>query len=232
MFVHSSPIAVVLVTLLSFVTSRPQSLSQGQDTGSSLESGTFPGSNLNSSLTTNPDPTPSNGLVNNTNTSPQAGPSTASVSSSQPATNMCGNDQQIILDGTLWLVANTERLSRSENVCKGYANVALTQGLGNPISSINSIPATYQWTRTNTSPFKGNICFDFLLGPKGDSTSPAATELMLWLEWEGDQLPIGWDAGPAATIPNLFGTSWKIYEGVNHGMTVVSDFVQSFKERS
>ena len=50
---------------------------------------------------------------------------------------------------------------------------------------------------------------------------------MLWLEWEGGQLPIGWDAGPAATIPNLFGTSWKIYEGVNtgNGMTVVSSIL-------
>lgn len=49
---------------------------------------------------------------------------------------------------------------------------------------------------------------------------------MLWLEWEGGQLPIGWDAGPAATIPNLFSTSWKVYTGVNtgNGMTVVSPF--------
>ena len=47
---------------------------------------------------------------------------------------------------------------------------------------------------------------------------------MLWLEWEGGQLPIGWDAGPSATIPALFGTSWKVYTGVNtgNGMTVVS----------
>ena len=52
---------------------------------------------------------------------------------------------------------------------------------------------------------------------------------MLWLEWEGGQLPIGWDAGPAATIDSLFGTSWKVYEGVNtgNGMTVVSPFYSS-----
>ena len=102
-----------------------------------------------------------------------------------------------------------------------------------------------QWTRTNSSPFKGkrntmqylvrsqlraspgNICFDFILGnTKGDSTSTSAQELMLWLEWEGGQLPIGWDSGPAATVDSLFGTSWKIYEGVNtgNGMTVVSPF--------
>ena len=75
--------------------------------------------------------------------------------------------------------------------------------------------------------FPGNICFDFILGnTKGDSTSTSAQELMLWLEWEGGQLPIGWDSGPAATVDSLFGTSWKIYEGVNtgNGMTVVSPF--------
>ncbi|MDI1485064.1 MAG: hypothetical protein OHK93_000198 [Ramalina farinacea] len=80
-----------------------------------------------------------------------------------------------------------------------------------------------QWTRTNSSPFKGNTCFDFILGKtKGDSTSTSAQELMLWLEWEGGQLPIGWDNGPAAKIDSLFGTSWKVYEGVNtgNGMTV------------
>lgn len=47
---------------------------------------------------------------------------------------------------------------------------------------------------------------------------------MLWLEWEGGQLPNGWDACPAATVDGLFGSSWKIYDGVNtgNGMTVVS----------
>jgi hypothetical protein len=46
---------------------------------------------------------------------------------------------------------------------------------------------------------------------------------MLWLEWQGGQLPIGWDKGPVATIESLFGTSWKLYEDVNrgNGMTVV-----------
>lgn len=47
---------------------------------------------------------------------------------------------------------------------------------------------------------------------------------MLWLQWSGGQLPIGWDRGPVATIPSLFGTSWKLYEDVNtgNGMTVHS----------
>ncbi|KAI4257350.1 MAG: hypothetical protein L6R42_005736 [Xanthoria sp. 1 TBL-2021] len=109
-------------------------------------------------------------------------------------------------------------MSNSNNICKGYANVGLISNLENTVSSISSIPATYDWTRMSSSAFKGNICFDFILGnSKGDSTSTSAQELMLWLEWAGGQLPIGWDNGPKATISNLFGTSWKLYEDINTG---------------
>lgn len=51
---------------------------------------------------------------------------------------------------------------------------------------------------------------------KGDSTSSAAEEHMLWLQYEGGQLPIGWGT-PVATIDSLFGTSWKLYSGENTG---------------
>jgi Glycosyl hydrolase family 12. len=57
---------------------------------------------------------------------------------------------------------------------------------------------------------------------KGDSTSSSSHELMLWLQYEGGQLPIGWTNGPAGTVDNLFGTSWTLYEDVNTdtGITV------------
>jgi hypothetical protein len=59
---------------------------------------------------------------------------------------------------------------------------------------------------------------------KGDSTSTSSRELMLWLQYEGGQLPIGWGNGPSATIDSLFGTSWELYEDVNTdtGITVSS----------
>jgi hypothetical protein len=46
---------------------------------------------------------------------------------------------------------------------------------------------------------------------------------MLWLEYTGGQLPIGWGT-VAAKIDNLYGTSWKLYQGVNEdtGITVSS----------
>ena len=59
-------------------------------------------------------------------------------------------------------------------------------------------------------------------------SGPLATLVKLtpcrWLQYEGGQLPIGWGSKPAATISSLFGTSWKLYEGVNtdSGITVRS----------
>lgn len=81
-----------------------------------------------------------------------------------------------------------------DNVPKGYTFVGLTQNLETKLSAIKSIPATYDWTRTNTTAYKGNICFDFMTSDtKGDSTSSKAQELMLWLNYTGGQLPL---AGP------------------------------------
>lgn len=49
---------------------------------------------------------------------------------------------------------------------------------------------------------------------KGDSTSTSAQELMLWLRYEGGQLPIGYADGPVATI-KLYGKTWTLYQGTN-----------------
>ncbi|TVY75930.1 putative xyloglucan-specific endo-beta-1,4-glucanase A [Lachnellula suecica] len=121
-------------------------------------------------------------------------------------------------------VTDIEYVESTDNVPKGYSFVGLTQNLETTISAISSIPANYSWTRTNTTAFKGNICFDFMTSDtKGDSTSTSAQELMLWLQYEGGQLPIGW-GDATATIDSLFGTSWKLYEGQNTdtGITVHS----------
>lgn len=38
---------------------------------------------------------------------------------------------------------------------------------------------------------------------------------MLWIQYQGGQLPIGYGKGPTHTIPNLYGTSWKVYRDKN-----------------
>lgn len=70
----------------------------------------------------------------------------------------------------------------------------------------------------------GNVCFDFMTSDtKGDSTSTAAQELMLWLRYEGGQEPIGYSGGVVATI-TLYGKTWSLYQGENTstGITVSS----------
>ncbi|PWY79193.1 concanavalin A-like lectin/glucanase [Aspergillus heteromorphus CBS 117.55] len=122
-------------------------------------------------------------------------------------------------------VTDIEYVESTNNVPKGYSFVGLTENLETRLSAIDSIPAEYVWSRTNTTAFKGNICFDFMTNDiKGDSTSTSSHELMLWLQYEGGQLPIGWTNGVVDTIDDLFGTSWKLYQEANAdtGITVSS----------
>ncbi|KAF4552818.1 putative glycosyl hydrolase family 12 protein [Elsinoe fawcettii] len=111
------------------------------------------------------------------------------------------------------------------NLVKGYSFVGLTQNLQTRLSDIASIPTTYHWVRTNQTLYKGNVVYDFMTSDtKGDETSSNAQELMLWLRYEGGQVPIGWAEGPKATI-SLYGKDgWKLYQGKNTdtGITVSS----------
>jgi hypothetical protein len=62
--------------------------------------------------------------------------------------------------------------------------------------------------------------FDFITSPTpGDTSSTATSEFMLWIRNWGNQVPIGYSRGPVATF-NLFGASWKLYEGKNPGSGV------------
>lgn len=73
----------------------------------------------------------------------------------------------------------------------------------------------------------GTNLFDFITAPTaGDHTSTATSEFMLWIRIWGGQVPIGYVDGPVATF-DLFGASWKLYEGKNpnNGVTVRSMLV-------
>ncbi|KAI8207919.1 Xyloglucan-specific endo-beta-1,4-glucanase A [Colletotrichum sp. SAR 10_65] len=131
-------------------------------------------------------------------------------------------DAQRIEWSSVWKIDPTV----NKDVVKGYSFIGLTQNLETRLSDIVSIPSTYDWTVSNTSAYKGNVVYDFMTSDtKGDSTSSAAQELMLWLRYEGGQVPIGWAEGPTATIDGLYGKDgWKLYQGKNTdtGITVSS----------
>lgn len=52
---------------------------------------------------------------------------------------------------------STWRIAEDDNadLVKGYSFVGLTQNLENKIQDIESIPATYTWSRTNSTEYKG-----------------------------------------------------------------------------
>ncbi|KAI1279306.1 glycoside hydrolase family 12 protein [Xylaria sp. FL0933] len=124
-------------------------------------------------------------------------------------------------------ITNVELVDDTKDVCKGYTNVGIGVNLDNKLKDIKSIPAYYKWDRTNTTEFRGSNLFDFITAPtQGDATSTATSEFMLWIRNWGNQVPIGYSRGPVATF-NLFGASWKLYEGKNpaSGVTVRSMLV-------
>ncbi|KAF4968605.1 hypothetical protein FSARC_4029 [Fusarium sarcochroum] len=131
-------------------------------------------------------------------------------------------DAQKIHWSTIWDISS----ATNADLVKGYSFVGLTQNLQTRLSDITSIPSTYAWTVSNTTAFKGNVVYDFMTSDtKGDETSSNAQELMLWLRYEGGQIPLGFDKGPVATINGLFGKNgWKLYQGLNAdtGITVSS----------
>ncbi|KAI1424472.1 glycoside hydrolase family 12 protein [Xylaria sp. FL1777] len=124
-------------------------------------------------------------------------------------------------------VTNVELVDDTKDVCKGYTNVGIGVNLNKQLKDIKSIPAYYKWDRTNTTEFRGSNLFDFIVAPTaGDTTSTSTSEFMLWIRNWGNQVPIGYSRGPVATF-DLFGASWKLYEGKNpaSGVTVRSMLV-------
>ncbi|KAH8681892.1 concanavalin A-like lectin/glucanase domain-containing protein [Xylariales sp. PMI_506] len=133
-----------------------------------------------------------------------------------------GSDNQTVHWSSIWDISE----SVSADVVKGYSFIGLTQNLETTLDSIAGIPTIYSWTVSNTTAYKGNVVYDFMTSDtKGDSTSSAAQELMLWLRWEGGQVPIGYSSGAVATVDGLFGKDgWQLYQGENTdtGITVSS----------
>lgn len=138
-------------------------------------------------------------------------------------------------------VTDIELVDSTKDLCKGYTNIGIGVNLNKQLSSISAIPAYFKWDRTNTTEFRGKSStqcfhfhtthsdndhpagsnlFDFITAPtSGDTSSTATSEFMLWIRIWGNQVPIGYVDGPVATF-DLFGASWKLYEGKNPGSGV------------
>lgn len=147
--------------------------------------------------------------------------------------SQCTNFEGILeaADGTQevsWTsITDIQFVEDTKDLCKGYTNIGIGVNLNHQYSEISSIPTYFQWDRDNTTEFRGSNLYDFITAPtKGDHDSTATSEFMLWIRIWGGQVPIGYVDGPVATF-DLFGASWKLYEGQNpnNGVTVRSMLV-------
>jgi xyloglucan-specific endo-beta-1,4-glucanase len=166
--------------------------------------------------------------------------------------SQCTNFEGILeaTDGTQEVqwnsVTDIELVDSTKNLCKGYTNIGIGVNLNKQLGAITAIPAYFKWNRTNTTEFRGepsthcfhsthsdndhftgSNVFDFITAPtSGDTSSTATSEFMLWFRIWGNQVPIGFVGGAVATF-DLFGASWKLYEGKNpdSGVTVRSMLV-------
>ncbi|KAG0142748.1 hypothetical protein CROQUDRAFT_219017 [Cronartium quercuum f. sp. fusiforme G11] len=103
------------------------------------------------------------------------------------------------------------RVKETENIPLSYAFVGMLSDLKQKISDYSSIPVEYHWNRMNYGPTKANVCLDFVISD--DSQKNPEIELMLWLEYEGGQKPIGY--GQKSYPVTLYNRSWILYQGPN-----------------
>ncbi|KAF5353153.1 hypothetical protein D9758_008718 [Tetrapyrgos nigripes] len=105
---------------------------------------------------------------------------------------------------------------------KSYANLDLRTGLGKPVSSISSIPVTWDWSYSGASSgLIADVSYDLWLSTvanSGGASSTSTFEIMVWLSTRGGAGPAGSQIGTA----NIGGVTWKLFQGTVATWTVFS----------
>ncbi|KAI9371513.1 concanavalin A-like lectin/glucanase domain-containing protein [Aspergillus egyptiacus] len=109
---------------------------------------------------------------------------------------------------------------------KSFANAAY-QFTATQLSSLSSIPTTWQWEYTSGNNMVANVAYDlFTTSSPGGSSE---YEIMIWLAALGGAGPISSTGSPIASV-TLGGVSWNLWYGLNGDMRVYS-FVASSTTR-
>jgi len=103
---------------------------------------------------------------------------------------------------------------------KSYANAQIFN-LGKELSSITTIPTTWDWIFTGTN-IVADVSYDTFLAPSASGT--VDYEVMIWLAAIGGAGPISSTGStPAATV-TIGSATWNLFKGPN-GSTTVFSFV-------
>ncbi|KIM46944.1 glycoside hydrolase family 12 protein [Hebeloma cylindrosporum] len=111
---------------------------------------------------------------------------------------------------------------------KSYANLNLRVGINQPLASIASIPAAWDWTYSSASyDLIADVSFDLWLSDfayTAGATSSSTFEIMIWLSARGGAGPAGYQIDETS----INGVTWKLFKGTVSTWIVFS-FVASME---
>ncbi|KAL4989537.1 concanavalin A-like lectin/glucanase domain-containing protein [Aspergillus falconensis] len=108
---------------------------------------------------------------------------------------------------------------------KSYANAAY-QFTATQLSSLSSIPSTWEW-QYSTTDIVANVAYDLFTSSSAGGDSEY--EIMIWLAALGGAGPISSTGSSIATV-TLGGVTWNLYSGPNGSMQVYSFVASSATE--
>jgi len=106
---------------------------------------------------------------------------------------------------------------------KSYANAVVSQSTGIKLSTITSIPTTWDWSYTGSS-IVADVSYDMFTS--SSATGSDEYEIMVWLAALGGAGPIS-STGSSIAEPTLSGVKFKLYSGPNGDTTVYSFVAES-----
>ncbi|KAL4785364.1 concanavalin A-like lectin/glucanase domain-containing protein [Aspergillus varians] len=110
---------------------------------------------------------------------------------------------------------------------KSFANAAY-QFTATKLSSLSSIPTTWEWEYTTGSDMVADVAYDIFTSSSAEGDSEY--EIMIWLAALGGAGPISSTGSSIASV-KLGGVSWNLWYGLNGNMKVYS-FVASSTTQS
>jgi len=137
----------------------------------------------------------------------------ASATSGSQCTTITGLTNSKLAWSTSWTWAGG-----SDDV-KSYANAAI-QDIGKELSSITTIPTTWDWSYAGSN-LVADVSYDTWLAPTAAGTNDY--EIMIWLAALGGAGPIS-ATGTTVATPTIGSATWKLFSGTN-GATKVFSFV-------
>jgi len=147
------------------------------------------------------------------------------------------NSQVTQVNGNIVTWQTSYTWGTNPKLVKSFADLDLTLGVARPLSSISSLPTSWQWSYTAASPaLISDVAYDLWLSNTALSTgasSDSTYEIMIWLSARGGAYPAGTKIGTA----NVNGVNWYLYKGTMKTWTIftflapteISDFNSDLK---